>query len=183
MSRLYRNEHGDTLVEVLLATVVISIVIAGAFAISRRAAQINQAAYEKTEVSHQLTEYAELIRESRNVARNSPGWQKLLSYSDATPVAVTDCSSSGARSAFIINDAFNGGTPINPSEASFFIDYDRSTTPQADTYPNDLFEVWGEVLETTAVGSNYVDIYLRACWEGIGSETEQRSAIVLRLER
>jgi hypothetical protein len=52
---------------------------------------------------------------------------------------------------------------------------------ETDADPSDIYGIWAETYFDSPLNPDYVDVYVRACWEGIGGEVEQTSAIVLRL--
>lgn len=170
---LTANQAGDTLVEVMLATAILSLVLAGAFTISNRATRINQTANERTQVSNLMQREAELIRASRDNDK-------------ATHWAGVD-----ARSNVSENSAFCEGTGSNESTAAFYMEDDLTITDiqndpsgkMIDYEPTDLFDIWVEAVDGPGPVVVYTDFFVYGCWEGIGGEGLQRSGLVMRLER
>lgn len=156
-----RQQSGDTLVEVLLATVILSVVLAAAFALTNRATRLNQTAVERTTATNLMREQIEIIRGART---NDTLLWSSIPKSSSTPPDYTDCK---------------------PTTSGFYVTANSdSTSPftargNADAY-DDLFDVWVEAYKPSGE-DEYIDFHVRACWEGIGGEHEQRAALVLRL--
>ena len=178
------NQRGDTLVEVLVATVVLTIVLAGAYAIANRATRINQTSIERTEVANQLNEQAELLRAVRDDHDGTPGsmWSDIVLFAQSSSVGPHDCSNPVADNAFYLTT--QGGILGEPEVFSR-----GGSTPLGradDAYPDqeDLFDVWIVADYITNTGSdldNQYEFHVRGCWDGIGGESEQRSEVIFRL--
>ena len=150
------NQRGDTLVEVLLATVVLSIIVAGAVTLTNRATRIGQTSFERTDVSNLLREQAELIRANPLQATS------IGQITGALPADDT-CSEEYLQ---------GGGT------TSFYID---SSSGSVDFVPgiktDGFYRIWVERID----GSTFFDFDINACWEGIGGEVEQVSGMTVRI--
>ena len=161
------GNKGDTIVEVLLATVVISVVIAGAYALTNRATRINQTALERTNVSNAMREQIELVRGARTAGADTDVWQAISARAINSPPDYSTCAS--PSSAFFIDPTLN--------------DYYNSSFVQsyggAINY-NGLFRVWIEAFQPSS-NSGYIDFHVRSCWEGIGGEHEQNASLVMRI--
>lgn len=162
-----RRTAGDTLVEVLLSTVVLSIVLAGAYTLSSRATRINQAAFERTQVSNYIQQQAELLRNFRDTQNIDTTWEDIKAKATPTVPAV-DCSTldlvaigASHPDAFVLDSAgvnnFAGSLPFGGTGA-----------------------YWVEALD---VNDSYLDFTVSACWEAIGAGGQQQSGLVLRLEK
>lgn len=170
---MMKNQRGDTLVEVLLATVIISVVIAGAYALTNRATRLNQTSLERTTASNLMRQQLELIRGARSAGANTEVWDAIVNGSGSkvttvAPVYATCSPTTGSRP-FTINPN------TNFTNAGDVLTYSGSTAPV-----NGLYRLWAEAYRPNA-NSGYVDFHVRVCWEGIGGEVEQRSALVMRL--
>lgn len=164
------TQSGDTLVEVLLATVILSAVLAASYTLSNRASKLNQQAFERTQVSNLMQQQAELARAARDLPpvsgrTESAEWAAIEAQAQSSvPVLGTDCDNlsglSGART--------NG----------FHIDNDLSVDTSIDLVDG-LFRIWAEVEQ--GVDDKFWDVHVFACWEGLGVEAVQKSSIVLRL--
>ena len=172
------NNRGDTLVEVLLATAVLSMVLAGAFSISNKATRVNQTAGERTQVSNLMQREAELIR----------------AYRDKEPASFWldvdgKIQTGGENPDFCLDTRANERLP-----GSFFMaddgvgvdhptleDITREDGKMKDRYPDDFFDIWVEAVDGPA--SEHTDFFIYGCWEGIGGEVQQQSGLVMRLSR
>lgn len=166
------NQSGDTIIEVLLATVIISSVLAASYALTNRATRLNQTAVERTTVSNLMREQVEIIRSARTSGADHPLWLDVISKLSTASPNYGNCEPSSGVSAFYVT--------ASSSSTSIF----NLGPPVADAH-DDLFSIWVEAYDrsTPGISGRYVDLHVRACWEGIGGEAEQRSAIVMRLAR
>lgn len=172
MNGLFRNQKGDTLVEVMLAAAVLSLVLAGAFSISNKATRINQNANERTQVSNLIQRQAELIRASfKN--DSSAFWADISGYYTSENTGFCDLST---------------GKNI-PEDKAFYFDDSLSTNTipnapsLADDGSDDHFYVWVEAVDDGASPTRYADFYIYACWDGVGGEGIQRTGLVTRLAK
>ncbi len=185
------DSRGDTLVEVLLSTVVLSIVLAGAFSLSSRALRLNQTATERTEAVNKMREQTELIRyinqnyqnpSDPNQASLSLVWDEIVKHANgaaATPFYLDFLDSAGG-----IKDisAIN-----NPSDASDYVpDFEMIPGPRTDSYGVngvvDIFDIWVVPEIDGSLPAEYIDFVVQAEWEGIGEgDNKQTGASVLRL--
>ena len=163
------NHKGDTLVEVLLATVILSIVLAGAYTLSNRATRINQQAYERTQVSNLMQEQAEYLRAIRDT--DAPAWDDVLNELTTPPASAATCKT----------------TPIDDigtlaAAGSTFHLADSGGNIQMIDAPKvyGFFYIWVEGVST---GTTYADFVINACWEGLSTVENQQSGMVIRLER
>lgn len=176
------RQRGDTLVEVLMAIVILSIVIVGAITMMARGLTAAQIAVEHTQARNAINSQTELLRFMRDGYLQDPTsavgqkWAELfapsLLYADGTassyggPCAVT----SGKRPFFLTTSG--SLVQINP--------FDESIKPAGVAIPGQ-----GMWIEATASPSNitpgYVDFQLRACWAGIGSSAQQQTVTAVRL--
>lgn len=175
---LRQNQRGDTLVEVLLATVIIAVVLSGAYALTNRATRLNQSAIERTTVSNIMSEQIEQIRGIRTSGYGMAAWKEIETNKVRTTqprFSTTDCSPTPGSQPFYVsrNKSLN-----DYNNAAMIVTY----TTGNDMDPNDLFDVWIEAYYPAAT-SDYIDFHVRACWEGIGEAPLLRSGLVLRITR
>lgn len=170
----FKNQRGDTLIEVLVATVVISIVIASAYTLTTRASRANLTALERTTVNNLMREQLEIIRGAHNTNRDGNFWQEIesnrISSTSIPTSARTDCAPIDGTRAFYIDP-----TSVDYSDATTIINHQNP-----GDYPHPIYDIWAEVYQPPAVTA-YADVYVRACWEGIGGQGVQTSGLVLRL--
>lgn len=166
MLSLRQNQRGDTLVEVLLSTVILSIVLAGAISLSNRATRTNQNAFEKTEVSNQMREQAELMQYLE--ASKATDWTEIVSYAGGVSPTdpPSDCTPRTVDPFYI---------DVNTKEPMPYV-HDPDVNNVQDAYA-DIFRVWVEAYQP---GPGYIDVHIRGCWEGAGGLGEQRTGIVQR---
>lgn len=194
-----RNQKGDTIVEVLLASAILSLVLAGAFTLSNRATRLNQTAHERTVVSNLIQREVELIKASSLQDGVTGFWANFTAPSSiafsAKDVNTAFCDSATGSAprfgnAFYMTDpvAKPDPTPDEPIKVELITEH-PITNAVEDNDTTDLFDIWVEAVDglpTTPPSSptvKYTDFFVYACWEGIGGETMQSSGLVLRLAR
>lgn len=181
------DQRGDTLIEVMLATVVLTIVLAGAYTIANRSTRINQTSVERTEVANQLAEQAEVLRAMRDLHDGTAAstWSDIVTAANASTVTTLDCTENPAT-----NNAFYLSLdPGSFGEPNALVRGGGVPLGQADdAYPgtDDIADVWivAQASPNDTVGSTLDDQYefhIRGCWEGIGGVNDQRSEIIFRL--
>ncbi len=169
MKYLRDNQIGDTIVEVILASAVLSVVLAGAFTITNKATRLSQAANERTIVSNLIQREAELLN-----FKHSQEGDLIWSQITTTDENLTFCDGGPQlkNGAFYTNQDDLSIVPVSMITASKVSDYDQT----------DFFNVWVEAVDDIS-GTQYTDFFIYACWEGIGGEGLQRSGAVVRLSR
>lgn len=181
--KLRMSERGDTLVEVLLATVVLSIVLAGSFSLSTRALRLNQTATERTDVVNKMREQTEMLQLIHNNRETySEIWNAIQARVTNNENFYFQLFSTPGDPASALNNplAFNTiGLADNfvpeyqPNAAN-----EISTGVYRDSYGGaDIYNIRIEPRGS----AEYVDFEVRANWEGIGGLGEQQGASVLRL--
>ncbi len=176
MRKIHLNELGDTIVEVLLATAVLSVVMAGAFTLTNRATRLIQSADERTQVSNLMQAQVELIRAKHSVSQDA-FWRELASGNITSYESTNFCE-----------------LRPNPSAAAFAVRVDdeggllfervvtEDTTHEITNDSEELYNIWVEAVNGGAPIS-YTNFFVYSCWEGIGGEGLQRSGLILRLSR
>jgi len=165
---IVNSEVGDTLVEVMLATAVLSMVLAGAFTISNRATRINQTANERTTVSNLMQREAELLKAAQQ--QDASSFWAGMNYETSENKAFCEVSvgvSYGTNAFFMKDDLSQEAISLSGSNI-------------IDAFPDDLYDIWIEAVDG---GSSYADFFVFGCWEGIGDQSEQSSGLVLRLTK
>jgi prepilin-type N-terminal cleavage/methylation domain-containing protein len=178
-SRTRLKQRGDTLVEVLLSTVVLSIVLAGAYTLSNRATRINQQAYERTKVSNLIQEQAEFLRALRDSdTGNDPSsvWQTVLSNHTNISAASTTCKTVPSSG---IGGLATGSMFYLESNGSNIVIRD---TPTKYKLAGGKFYIWVQGVSSGA-SSSFADFVINACWEGLSTAENQQSGLVIRLEK
>lgn len=180
------SQRGDTIVEVLMATVVLSIVLAGAFTLSNKAIQTGQSSLERTEAVNVIRDYAEALRfiHTTEVDGYNDVWSKLISLNGPKPNYSGDayCAPTESSQPLYLNFSELDDSPdANVMIDDFSIETNESGQlkyAEATDGRDDLFAVWFEVYDTS---QGVVDIHIRACWDTLGGHTADRVGSVLRL--
>ena len=175
-------QRGDTLVEVLMAIVVLSMVIVGAITLMTRGIKASQLAVEHTQVRMEINSQMEMLRYLRDAYVTDPAstagqrWNSLFSgtptYANTTASAYSDtvCEVSSNKTGFYL--AQTGGTVVvNQFDAA----------QQPATHAVAGRGLWIEITRSSGISPAYVDILFKACWSGIGDSADQRSVTALRL--
>jgi len=187
---MIKTRRGDTLVEVLLATVILSIVLAGAFSLSNQAIQTGQGSLERTEAVNIVREYAESFRfiHGSETDGYQAAWDAVLAGASSNRPTYTDdkyCDTSIANPKYL-NFAELGSSPVsagnlvkgfNLPTTGGRLDYSGATDNNSD----DLFAVWFEVYDSDPINAGTVDIHIRACWDTLGGDSVDRAGAVVRL--
>jgi prepilin-type N-terminal cleavage/methylation domain-containing protein len=176
------RQRGDTLIEVMMAIVILSIVIVGAITMMSRGLGAAQIAVEHTQVRNQINTQTELLRFLRDGYLQDPKsqagleWVKLfnpaLLYADAA------------------QSTYSGTCGVTASKRGFYLSQSGSSV-QLNTYDPGLKPdtsafagrgLWVEATRSpSGISPAYVDFQLRACWAGLGSSAEQQTVTAVRL--
>jgi len=196
-------QRGDTLIEVLFAFTIFSLVVVGAMSIMNQGSVASQRALEITRVRSQIDAQATTIRflHDAYVANFKSG----TTYAADTPsgqwVAMTSGLTATAASSF-------GGTATCPAapNGSFILNaasakYVSGTTGKlvaADTVADVLYDpslselisaqgIWVEGIRSVAVAdvnkqnTRYIDFHIRACWDSPGQGPPITLGTIVRL--
>lgn len=182
MRTIRLNDNGDTLVEVLLATAVLSLVMAGVFTLSNRATRLSQTANERTNVSNLMQEQAEYLRAKFSTS-STAFWESFDNHdTGGSLISSTEnysyCDSAASPT---IDDSFY----LKPDLSVNLLGFDLTNGKITDDGQNDdLYNIWIEAVDDDANSpAKYTDFFIYACWEGIGGEQLQKSGLVLRFSR
>ena len=161
-----RREAGDTLIEVLVSIVVISIVIVAAYNITNQGLRIEQNSIERTQASQTISGQAETLRSIRDLAANGDAnaktqWAAILARATTVNPSYATCAATGSSLPFYLNP--NNATVVNNTQA----------TSQYFTY-------WVEAYRSP-ITSPFVDFHVRGCWQGVGQARVQSIGSVVRL--
>lgn len=174
------KQRGDTLVEVMLATVIMSIVVTASFALINRASRINQVSSERSDAANAMQTQAEILRLLRDKSFNSEAeditWQQIKD----DRVLPGDGQSNNECLAFL-----RGETDNLTGSGAFYIDPNtQEVTDFNSSQPanfNDLHYVWIEAFQPTGASDNYINFYVHACWQGPGGTGPQQASLIYRL--
>jgi|AntRauTorcE11897_2_1112592.scaffolds.fasta_scaffold14209_3 type II secretory pathway component PulJ len=205
-----RVQSGDTIIEVLFAITVFSLVAVGAMAIMNQGSSASQRALEISIVRQEVDAQAEALRflnssylaayqlGSNEPAANTPAgqWAEMMDTVVSTgstsasnfSVEGTECPSP-PQGSFIINakramfvEPSQGA--IVPAQTFSQVRYDlvngQSTVVAADG-------IWIEAVRSRTVEGNnqsdagYIDFHIRACWSTMGSAIPVLVGTIVRL--
>lgn len=166
-----RRQAGDTLIEVLLAIVIISVVIAGAYQATNNGLRIGQNAIERTQASERTSAQAETLRTIRDLKNSSAAMTAAWN-------SIVDKATSSTHSANVC--ASGGGTPTAGSKP-FWLNTAGSNVAVTDgTTTSHYLKYWIEAYRPNA-NSGYIDFYINGCWQAVGEPAVQNTGIVVRL--
>lgn len=170
-------QSGDTLIEVLLAVVILGAVIVASIAIMNRGLTAAQTSVEHSQVRLEINSQFEMLRQSRDAYIRNPA-----SVNGQTWGAIVAAIPPTA------NLSYGAGCTTNQPGEDFYL---VQTTTQIerrsynDTQPT-LASIAGQGLwveakkSDTTAAKPFVDFVVRACWVGPGSG-EQRTVTAMRL--
>lgn len=178
--------RGDTLVEVLLAVTVFSMVAVGTIAVMNEGTNAAQRSLEITQVRQQIDAQAESLRAAHQAylaSDTSTVWPEIA----AKPDASTDLGRC-PRTQTEINGAF----VMNPNNAEVLDNWFASISsvdapPYAQVTDNNGLKAYGIWIEKQTVGGangdpGRYDFSVRACWYGAGmGETPMELQTLVRL--
>lgn len=168
--------RGDTIIEVLLAFAVFSLVAVGAMAVMNQGTNSAQRTLESTLVKQQIDAQAEALRAAhqafiaspRNVAIKN-NWDAITAKDGiATGPIGTTCP--GTIDGFIMNarTAIIQTSPIKSMDVANAPPY-AQVTYNSDDSVNEAYGIWIEAdRKTDADFKNAMDFRIRACWYGPG---------------
>jgi Tfp pilus assembly protein PilV len=197
------KQAGDTLIEVLFAVTVFSLVVVGSFSIMNQGTNAVQHSLEITLVRQQIDAQAESLRflhdsyvtaYQHNGSYTGPAaeWAKMLTSITLTnATSATSFTSIGTTcpsppiGSFIINSTsasfLVSNAAVSLSPASGFAQVDYSTVPVSAR------GIWIEAIRSpvsadlTQANSGYIDFHVLACWPVAGSEVPATIGTIVRL--
>lgn len=171
------KQSGDTLVEVLMAIVIISVIIVGAITVMNRGLTAAQVALEHSQVRLSVNGQIEMLRYARDQYIEDPSgasagqWFLVVAGTNTTAVNYdSGCAvTSGKVGFYMTKSATQVSRPLyTPS------------TPTTVAVPGT--GMWIEsVRSASGIVPAYLDIVVRACWQGLGSTAQQRTVTAVRL--
>lgn len=198
-----RNERGDTIVEVLFAVAIFSLVAVGAFSLVNQGIATAQRSLESTLVRQEMDAQAETLRFMHSAYTSAYQGGVRFEASDRSPAA------EWSRLVGYINEAgIDAASPFGTCpepdrylesipEGSFFVD------PMTSTFITDrnnilMPETWAQIdvdgdrrvsegirieavpsPESTGIG--YIDFHIRACWDAPGLSMPMTLGTIVRL--
>jgi type II secretory pathway pseudopilin PulG len=195
---MFKNERGDTIIEVLLAVTIFSMVAAGALSIMSQGTNTAQRAIEITLVRQHIDSQVEALRAAHHAAATEATiegtqWEQLTdgvgalsSYDSSQSCPAGDEALDGKS--FIINPVNAKKIPISQYETA---DAEPTLPPFAQLVKasdSDDFTSYGIWIEPSAEGINAATLEpgqysfrVRACWSTAGLSTPSNLETVVRL--
>lgn len=182
-----RSSRGDTIIEVLLAITVFSLVSIATMTIMNQGTNAAQRALEITHVRQEIDAQAEALRAAQQAAAigSSTAWDQIAQHGNTGEYNNdTTCPRSlGDVSGTFIMDA----RTAQPYTANWLEDINSSTSPPYaqvlyDTGSPKSYGIWIERAFTE--GGNLPDLYtftVNACWQGAGLDHPLKLETVVRL--
>jgi type II secretory pathway pseudopilin PulG len=190
---------GDTLVEVLFAVTVFSMVAVGGLAIMNQGTAAAQRSLEISLVRSEIDAQAEALRflNAAYIAGYQPG---VASYDLSTPTGQWSRLQQAVRSADFAK--FSDSTVCEAPSGSFIIDTRRAqVVRQVDglfAHPQTFSQlryksseytelesvdgIWIEAISSPdSSGSGYIDFHIRACWDALGQSVPATLGTIVRL--
>jgi len=197
---LKRAERGDTLIEVLFAFAVLSLVVVGALAIMNQGSIASQRALETTLVRDEIDAQATTLRFLHDAY--VAAYQTNKTYDPATPAGQWDLLSK----TILTNNAasaFGAAGTCKPPLKSFILNTTTAkfNNDQANLIAAPIFSqvtyngtalnkaegIWIEGQRgdlnngTNKNNTQYIDFHIRACWDGPGQGPKMTLGTIVRL--
>lgn len=196
------RQRGDTLIEVLIAISVFSLLVIGALAIMARGSAAAQVSLETTLVRQEIDAQAESLRylhDSYVAAYGSTipagsaaaRWQSLMANnalvstapaSDFSQKGTTTCPAGPTNRRFIINPNFT--RVVVDGASNPFVQASSYAQVTGDTMAGTKARgMWIEAVKSPNQDGNigYVDFHIRACWTNSGSQVPITTGTIVRL--
>lgn len=184
---MVRNARGDTIIEVILAITVFSMVSVATITIMNQGTNAAQRALEITHVRQEIDAQAEALRAAQQAAAEGSftAWNQIAQHGNTN--TYTDDShcprSSGDVSGAFIMDGRTG----QPYTSNWLEDINLASSPPYaqvlyDTGTPKSYGIWIE--RSFTEGGNVPDLYtftVNACWQGAGLDHTLRLETVVRL--
>lgn len=169
MLNKYRaSERGDTLIEVIVAFAVFTLVLMGAYAVMNRGIATAQESLEVTLVRSQMDSQANLLRFARNTDNKSASsvWSRIKSAAVNRAPDVAACEPSSYRGVFHLSSTGPAGAkvvgyvPVTSVEKP-------STFASIDYSAGRSKGIWIQAVRVSGASSRYqaYDMHIRSCWD------------------
>lgn len=209
MLKLTHRQRGDTLIEVLFAITVFSLIVVSSLALMNQGAAASQRSLEITLVRQQVDNQAETLRflHEAYVAQYQPGYSNASGLTLAGPAGqfyqmLQTITATGATSA----SQFSGLTSCpTPPSGSFVLNTRTATVitnptifRPAGTYAQLTFNdatptvldgsdgIWIEAIRSRSSSdpnqtTGYIDFHIRGCWSAPGLNVPSSVGTIVRL--
>jgi type II secretory pathway pseudopilin PulG len=197
-----KKNRGDTLVEVLFATAVFSLVAVSCLSIMNQGSATAQRALEITLVRNEIDAQAETLRflnasyiSAYPNTSSGPSNQWQLMQDDITNNSVSQFGTNGASCPNIPNGSFILNSrkalyikPVGANAPSSAVSFSQLQYDNASDNITDTQGIWIEAVKVWTVGNNniqdrvgYIDFHIRACWDSPGQSVPVTLGTIVRL--
>lgn len=169
---MWGNQRGDTLIEVVIATVIIGTILFSAYTLSTKAFQVGQSAKERTQAAELLQRQAEGIRALRD---NSASWDAFYSQINSIDRSAFHVTGSSSQWQLVNNTDPDGywqpgcTSPCVGQDANVATYYRIKVSATYEQDPNSPVDV-DKMIFT-------VDIF----WPRLGSGPQETSQLIFKL--
>lgn len=181
--------RGDTIVEVMVAVAVFSLVAVGTVTVMNRGVAAAERSLEVTLVRQQIDSQAELIRYARSI--EDPVWDSIKAAAITNPPTVntTTCPNAPPNNSFFVTTTT--ATPAGltyyslPGDPSRFAAASVHSQFTLGTNPSRTSGLWVVAVRadttSTATAADAYDMYINACWFAPGFDRPQLLRTIVRL--
>ena len=168
------KQRGDTLVEVLVSLMVLSMVIVGAVTLMTRGLQSVQIALEHSQTRQEVNRQIELLRYLRDqyainsTSTDADTWVSVITGSNNAATDYNGCSVTTAKTGTAFYLQRSGS---NVARTNF------NAALQPSTFATAGRGLWIETTPSSGVTPAYVDVVVRACWQASGATGGQQQTV------
>ena len=172
--------RGDTIIEVILAVTIFSLVAVGALTLMNSGISMSQRSLETTLVRQQLDAQAELLRFVSQQSTMSETWNTIKNGAVNAPMSIlnnTSCQGWGG-----VSRAF--ALAATASEVRIISSDGISATPETFARVSSTTESQGvsvQLVRLSGSPSNTYDAYIQACWNGPGLSRPMTLGTIVRI--
>lgn len=198
LTETQNKNAGDTIVEVLFAISIFSLVAVGALSIMNKGTAIAQNAIEATMVRQQIDAQVETLRflnasylASYNSFNSYPADSSPQKWYDLSRKIATSGVTSVSNFGSCLSGTISNKYAIDINTATFK-ELNASIYSQAVTYakidspPFKSYGIWIEAIRSndgsdSQAHTGYIDFYIYACWGAIGQSVPATDGTIVRL--
>ncbi len=189
---MHSRHKGDTIIEVILAVTIFSLVAVGAMTIMTSGIAMAQRTLEITQVRHQIDAQAEMLRYIRDRSSEedlhyADMWNKITTSADSggrvvsEPVSILSVDSCPEAGALGATTMFSLRSNIATSRVEFLDNTTYSHTPTTYAKVTDTESQGISIQIVEAEGGGAYDAHIQACWYGPGSSRPATIGTIARL--
>ncbi len=186
-----KTSRGDTLIEVMLAFAIFSLVVVGSIMLMNKGMDTAQRALELTLVRQQVDAQLTMLSDFKQT--NPTGWQALASNATSTqPPNLSTYTTCPTSSTLSSSNAFfmaanSAKTAVVPNTVSATNLQPAPTYAMVDTFAKTAqapvsYGIWVMLVKSEGFTANHAyDVHVRACWYSMGDARPTTIATVRRV--